>query len=414
MPARALLLLPALLLVTPAFADNWPQFRGPGGRGHAAAVGLPVTWSETQNVVWKTPLHDKGWSSPVVWGDQVWLTTARADGKEFFALCVDRNTGKIVHDIKLLDVAEPAFCHAYNSYASPTPAIEEGRVYIHFGTYGTFCLDTATGKTLWEQRDLHCDHFRGPGSSPVIWQNLLFLTFDGFDVQYVAALDKHTGRIVWRKDRDINYGTTNGDFKKAYSTPTIAVVAGKPELVSPAATATTAYDPATGDEIWRVYHGGMNVAAPPQFDGRHLFLCTGDCGKRLLALRPDGHGDVTNTHIDWTSNKGVPTRVAPLLIDHGLYLVSEAGVLSCLDPDTGAVRWQERLRGKYCSSPVYADGKLYVFDEEGRGVVGRVGDKWIPLAVNQLDAGCMATPAVAGPALFVRTRTHLYRIEQKK
>src|SRR5262249_12818569 len=225
------LIVSAFLTAEAAAGETWPQFRGPRGEGRTDAVGLPVRWGEKENIVWKTPIHDKGWSSPVVWGGQVWMTTARADGKELFAVCVDRETGKILHDLKVFDVEKPAFCIPFNSYASPTPVIEEGRVYVHFGTYGTACLDTATGKKLWERRDLNCDHFRGPGSSPIVFGDLLFVHFDGFDVQYVVALDKATGKTVWKKDRAIDYGTDNGDLKKAYATPTVITVQGKPQLI---------------------------------------------------------------------------------------------------------------------------------------------------------------------------------------
>jgi outer membrane protein assembly factor BamB len=414
MPRRLLLLLVSASLTAAAPAgENWPQFRGPQGEGRSDATGLPVRWGEKENVVWKTPIHDKGWSSPVVWGNQVWLTTARADGKELFAVCIDRQTGKILHDIKVFDVAKPAYCHPFNSYASPTPAVEEGRVYVHFGTYGTACLDTATGKTLWERRDLPCDHYRGPGSSPLLYTDLLFVHLDGIDVQYVVALDKATGKTVWKKDRAIDYNTTDGDLKKAYATPRVVVVKGQPQLISPAAVATIAYDPRTGDELWKVYHGGMNAAAPPQYGDGKLFLCTGDGGLRLLAVRPDGRGDVTKTHIEWKNNRGVPSRTSPLLLDDRLYMVSEGGALSCVAAKTGMPVWQERLGGQFSASPVYADGKLYLFGEGGKSIVGAPGKTWKTLATNQLDEGCMATPAVAGKALFLRTKTHLYRIEQK-
>ncbi len=187
-------------------ADEWPQFRGPNNDGHSDATGLPLTWGETENVVWKTPIHDKGWSSPVVWGDQVWMTTATADGTQLFAVCVDRKTGNILHDIKLYEQEKQDPAHnpgGRNSYASPTPAIEEGRVYAHFGSFGTACLDTKTGEKIWERRDLKCDHWRGPASSPILYGNLLILTFDGYDAQYVIALDKKDGHTVWKKDRDL-------------------------------------------------------------------------------------------------------------------------------------------------------------------------------------------------------------------
>jgi outer membrane protein assembly factor BamB len=402
-----------LLMTTAVAGDNWPQFRGPRGESRSDATGLPVKWSEKENVAWKTEIHGKGWSSPVIWGNQIWLTTAREDGKEFFALCIDRDSGKILHDIKVFEEEKPAFCHPTNSYASPTPAIEEGRVYVHFGTYGTACIDTKTGKKLWERRDLHCDHFRGPASSPILNEDALFVAFDGFDVQYVVAFNKKTGETLWKKDRAINYDVKDGDLKKAYGTPSIITVKEKPQLVSTAAVATVAYDPKTGDELWKVYHGGMNSTGPPLlFDGR-VILCTGDFGKRLLAVRPDGSGDVTKTHIDWECNKGVPSRSSPVLVGSKLCMVNETGFLTCLAAKTGEQLWQERIGGQYFASPIYADGKLYLFDADGKSHVGEPGKKWTSLADNILDDGCMATPAVAGKALFIRTKTHLYRIQEK-
>jgi outer membrane protein assembly factor BamB len=417
MPRRLLWLLTVLLAADAPAGENWTQFRGPDGTGRSDATGLPVRWGEKENVVWKTPIHDKGWSSPVVWGGQVWLTTARADGKELFALCVDRATGKILHDRKVFDVAQPQSmgdAQTFNSYASPTPAIEAGRVYVHFGSAGTACLETGTGKVLWTRRDLPCNHHRGAGSSPVLFRDLLILTFDGFDQQYLVALDTATGETRWKQPRGIDYGTDNGDRKKAFSTPAVFTIDGQPQLVSPSAAATVAYDPATGKELWKVYHGGMNVAQPPQqtADGR-LILCTGDGGLRLLAVRPDGRGDVTKTHIDWSFNRGVPSRTSPLLLDDKLFMVNEGGILTCVATKTGTQLWRERVEGQYSASPIYGDGKLYLFNEGGKSVVGEPGKAWKTLAVNQLNEGCMATPAVAGRALFLRTKTHLYRIEQK-
>jgi outer membrane protein assembly factor BamB len=399
-----------------AASENWPQFRGPHGDNRADNAQLPLTWSEHKNIVWKTAIHDKGWSSPVVWGDQVWLATAKADGKQLFAVCVDRASGRVRHDLKVFDVVGPSELWArYNSFASPTPAIEDGRVYVHFGTYGTACLDTKSGTTLWQRRDLHCDHWRGAASSPILFEDLLFLTFDGHDRQYVVALNKDSGKTVWQKDRNIDYKTSDGDFKKAFSTPAIRMVDDKPQLISSAAVATIAYDPRTGAELWKVYHGGMNVTAPPLAGQGKVFLCTGDGGLRLLAVRPEGSGDVTATHIAWKAkNKNsVPSRSSPILVDDLLYMVNEAGTVSCLEAKTGQLVWQERLGGKFWASPLYANGRLYLFDEIGLGHVIAAGRTWKKLATNKLDDGCRASPAVAGKALFVRTLTHLYRIEDR-
>jgi outer membrane protein assembly factor BamB len=413
MVSALLFLTAALGASEPAQPSNWPEYRGPFGDGHAAATGLPVRWGEKKNVRWKTAIHGKGWSSPVVWGDQVWLTTAPKDGKKRFAVCIDRKSGKILHDIKVFDDPKPAYCIPFNSYASCTPAIEKGRVYVHFGSCGTACLNTATGKVLWSRRDLPCDHYRGPGSSPILYRGLLFIHFDGFDRQYVVALNKKNGKTVWKKDRTINYGTDNGDYKKAYCTPSVIMVGGMPQLISPAAVATVAYNPTSGKELWKVYHGGMNVAARPVMAKGKVFLCSGDGGLGLLAVRTGGRGDVTRTHIAWKQKKGAPNRSSLLLVGGLLYMVTDGGVVSCVEPGTGRTVWQERLRGQFIASPVAAGGNIYLFNREGTGYVIKAGRSWKVVSTNRLEAGCMASPAVAGKALFVRTLTHLYCLARK-
>jgi outer membrane protein assembly factor BamB len=411
----ARLLLPLLLILVGRAAvadDNWPEFRGPKGDGHADAAALPLTWSETEHVSWKTAIHGRAWSSPVIWGDQIWMTTATADGKEMFAVQVDRKSGAIVRDLLVFSPAEPAYCIPYNSYASCTPCIEEGRVYVHFGSHGTAAIDTASGQTVWSRTDIPCDHFRGPGSSPILWHNLLILTFDGFDLNYLIALDKKTGETVWRTDRNIQYDTDDGDYHKAYSTPTVIDVGGHEQLVSPSAGATIAYDPANGRELWRVKSGGMNAAARPLFGHGLVFATTATGGWQLFAVRPDGSGDTSDTHLAWKSGKTIPTRSSPLLIGDLIFMVSDAGVASCVDVKTGDQLWQKRLPGEYTASPIFANGRIYFFNETGDSPVLEPGRKFKQLAVNELDDGCMASPAVSGNSMFVRTKTHLYRIEQ--
>jgi outer membrane protein assembly factor BamB len=403
------LFIPATLV--PA-AENWPQFRGPHGDGHADATDLPIHWSESENIVWKTPIPYKGWSSPVIWGNQIWLTTARADGTQMFGVCVDRDTGKVVHQLKIFDIEKPEFCIAFNSYASPTPAIEEGRVYLHFGTYGTVCVGTATGKILWSQRDLHCNHFRGPGSSPILYRDWLFVNFDGYDLQYIVALDKHTGKVAWKRDRDIGALVDNGDMKKAYGTPSLVEVNGQPQLISSGGMSTLALDPATGQVIWRVNHGGMNSAVPPLAGRGLVFLSSADGGFGLCAVREGGKGDITESHVEWKYNKSTPSRCGPLLIGDLLYFIHEKGVVTCLDAKTGTKVWQARLGGEFSASPLYADGHIYFASQDGATHVVEPGRAFKVLAVNKLDDGCMASPAVAGKALFLRTKTHLYRIER--
>lgn len=391
--------------------ETWPQFRGPQGSGISDAKALAVEWSETRNIRWKTPIEGRAWSSPVVWHEQIWLTNATPDGKELSALKIDRPSGKVLLNKVIFRIEEPQFCWSFNSYASSTPAIEEGRVYVHYGSHGTACLDTQSGEILWERQDLPCNHWRGAGSSPILFQNLLFIHFDGYDLQYVVALNKATGETVWKRDRTIDYGTTDGDAKKAYSTPLVIEVGGRPLLISTAAVGTIAYDAFTGDEVWSVWHGGMNAASPPQYGHGLLYLNTADGGLREFALRPEGVGDITATNIVWKQQQAMPSRCAPLLIDDLMFMVNESGILSCLEAMSGTLVWRRRLGGQFSASPVYAEGHIYLCSQDGDLPVIEAGREYRLLATNQLDDGCMATPAIAGKTLFIRTKKSLYAIE---
>jgi outer membrane protein assembly factor BamB len=431
-----ILFLIAVLILTSAISaggDSWPGFRGPTGDGHADASKLPRTWSEKDNILWKTKIHGKAWSSPVVLGDRVWVTTADellsdqnpptktkggppahpVNEVTFFAACVDRASGKIIHDINLGSVKNPDYCHPFNSYASSTPFIEPGRLYAHFGSNGTWCIDTNTGKTLWERRDLKCNHFRGAASSPVVFGDLLYLIFDGSDFQYVAALDKMTGKTVWKTDREIKYSLDNGDFKKAYATPALFEIGGRPQLICPSAESTVAYDPTTGSEIWRINHGGMNGSARPVMGNNLLYLTSGHTG-RLLAVKPIGTGILPKEAIAWQAAKGVPTRPSLLLDGEMIYMVSDNGIASCLDAVTGKTYWSERLDGEYSASPILAGKHLYCCNQIGKTYVLATGKSFEILAENRVDDGFMASPAVAGNNLFLRTKTHLYCVATRK
>ncbi len=392
-------------------SENWPQFRGPLGEGISLATDLPLTWSETENVVWKTLIHGRAWSSPVIWDKQVWMTTATEDGHELFAVCVDRDSGEVLYDIKVFDIAEPQFCYPLNSYGSCTPVIEAGRVYLHFGAHGTVCLDTATGKTLWARQDLECNHFRGPGSSPILYEDLFVVAFDGYDFQYVVALDKQSGQTVWKRDRNIEYGTDDGDMKKGYGTARVIDVNGVKQLVYPSAGATIAYVPETGEEIWRMKHGGMNACNTPLYHNGLLYLNSASGGFKLFAMQPDGSGDLTNTHVVWKTSQGVPTRASTILVDDMLFMVADAAVVTCLDAKTGKRIWNKRLEGEFSSSPIYAEGKLYFSNQDGKSFVVAASAEYELLATNELEAGCMASPAVSGKAIYLRTKQALYRLE---
>lgn len=413
--------------------ENWNQFRGPHADGTSRAKGLPVEFSE-DNATWKVPLPGRAWSSPVVWEDQVWVTNAPeiqnppgATNREanagdttplkepvrLSAMCLDVDSGEVIHDVTVFDIYRPQFTHETNSYASPTPFVEEGHIYVHFGTYGTACLDTASGEKIWERRDLNVIHWRGPGSSPVVHGDLVFLSFDGYDRQFIAALNKHTGDTVWMKDRDVDYGTDNGDLKKAYSTPTVISVDGRDLLISPFAMATIAYDLKTGDTVWKVRHGGMNAAARPLFGNGLVYVNAGDGRDALVAIRPDGQGDITETHIAWRLGRLIPKRPSQLLVGDRYYMVDDGGVASCLNAKTGEIIWKGRVGGKFWASPLYAEGRIYCFSQEGKVAVLNAGDTFEIIASSKLDDGFNASPAVAGSSIILRSFTHLYRFDDQ-
>lgn len=403
-------------------SENWPQFRGPAGQGTSDAKGLPLKWSETENIRWKTDLHGRAWSSPVIWGNQIWVSTATEKGTELFAMALDRETGKIIHNLQLFEVAKPQYAHPFNTYASPTPVIEEDRVYVTFGSPGTACLDTRTGQVLWKRQDFVCNHFRGAGSSPILYKDLLIMPFDGSDFQFIVALDKNTGKTVWKKDRSIDFQDLNeegkpkdnGDWRKAFSTPLIATLDGRTLLLSVGSKAFYAYEPGSGQEIWRREERDAHSGSVRPILGHGLiYYCTGFPQGDLLALDPHGEGVLPDSHVVWRVKKDVPTKPSPVLADDLLFMISDAGYATCLDALTGAVVWRQRIGGHFSAALLLADGRVYAFDEEGKGFVWAASREYKLLAQNELDDGLMAAPAVSGKALFLRTKTSLYRIEKK-
>ena len=405
-----LLLLTASLCAKPAY---WNQFRGSNGDGDAGDANLPMVFNEGHpNIIWKTPVTGKAWSSPVVRDGMVWMTNALVDGKKMWAVCLDFKTGKKLHETLVFENEKPQFCHKMNSYATPTPVIEGGRVFVHFGAHGTAALDAKTGKKLWERRDFQCNHHRGAAASPIPFEKSLIVHFDGFDLQYVVSLSQDTGETLWRKDRAFDFRTNNGDNKKAYCTPSVIKHRDRLELISPAAVATESRNPRTGELFWTARTGGMNSSSRPVYRDGLVYVFSG-MGS-MSAIKPGGTGDVDKTHIAWTRRKVVAKKSSPLLLDGLLYMTSDEGVASCSNPQTDEIIWAERLGGKgqYAASPIHANGHIYFSSSEGHFPVLKAGRKFEIISRNKLDAGCMASPAIVGNAMVIRTKTHVYRIEK--
>jgi outer membrane protein assembly factor BamB len=438
----AMLALSALAAVCGAFAAaaeprggtaDWPQFRGPSGDGISAAKGLPLTWSETENVAWKVAVGGRGHSSPIVLGDRIWLTTAyetaetpertrerlrgypQAPGDvdlcasvRLCVVCLDRATGRQLYETELFRVTDPLPVHKLNSFATPTPVAEPGRVYCDFGAMGTACIEAGSGKMLWTQR-LDTAHLIGPGSSPVLYKNRLVLVRDGCDTQYVAALDTQTGEVAWKTPRppiDARY-----DARKAYSTPLLIEAGGTTQTVAAGAHWVVSYDPLTGKELWRVRHGtGYSLAPRPLFGNGLVYSCTGCLVPQLWAIRPDGRGDVTATHVAWKATDPIPVMPTPILVGKELTSVHDTGALLCFDALTGEVLWRNRLPGKYEASPVFADGRLHFWATDGRATVLKAGRQFEKLAESKLDGAVIASPAFVGNTMLVRTLSHLYCI----
>ena len=417
-------------------AADWPRFRGPSGDGHATATNLPTQWSESEHVTWKVPVPGQGHSSPVIAGGQVWLTTAvtqelsEAEKQTLLdkianpqslnlvgrlslrAVCFDLSSGQVQHDIEIFLTESPEPIHYTNSYASPTPVLHGGRLIAHFGSYGSAAIDCQTGDILWRNTELKVDHQNGPGSSPVLWHDLMIANFDGIDRQFIAAIDTLNGSVAWKTDRSGELDPTP-DMKKAYSTPVVVQTERGDEVISPGANWVYGYDPQSGSELWKAYYGelGYSTVPCPVVGHGMAYVCTSFNKSILLAVKVGGQGDVTQSHVAWVNDSQIPKKPSLLLSDKELLCCNDSGVITCLDAIDGSELWRARVGGNFAASPLLAGGLVYLFDQEGKCTILKAGREHKIIAVNELAEGCNASPAVADDALIVRTSGHLYRIE---
>ena len=412
-----------MILIMPGLACsqelNWTHFRGSKLNGISSAVNIPAEWNES-NTVWKTEIHGSGHSSPVVYGNQVWVTTATPDGRELYAVGLDNRSGKILHDIKVFEVEERIGKHGINTYASPTPCIERDFVYVHFGSLGTACIRTTDGSVVWKRTDLKCNHVQGPGSSPVLYKNLLILHYEGTDVRYIVALDKATGKQVWRTDRpEEPYKALANIGKKAYVTPLIINVKGKDLLISNGSAVCCAYEPLTGKEVWQVVGGAEStVPMPVEWNGK-VFFYTGSVNSpgggtytEMFAVNPDGRGDITATNILWKKrdDQAHTQMLTPVAKDGLIYTMNTRNYMMCIDAATGKEIWSHRLRSDHNASPVIADNLVWFFSVKGDVTAIRTGREPDIVSSFQMDSGIWGTPAFIGKSVIVRTEKYICRI----
>ena len=401
---------------------NWTQFRGSNLNGMAISENIPLKWDESV-IKWKTAIHDKGYSSPVVYNNQIWVTTATTDGKKLYAVCLDYQTGKIIYDLLVFTPEVVEGKHSLNTYASPTPCIEKDKVYVHYGSMGTACINTADGSIVWKRTDLKCKHVQGPASSPIIYKDMLILHFEGTDVRFIVALDKTNGQTIWRSDRPAEpYEPLQEIGRKAYITPIIVNVKGRDMLISDGSAVCIAYDPNTGREIWRVVDGAESTIAMPFTENGVVFWYAGymvaDDGSKytnMLAVNPDGSGDITRTNVIWKKRDELSRNhsLTPVIKDGLIYTVNTFNKLMCIDAASGEEVWSKHLLSNYDASPIYINGNIWFFSVKGEVLTIKEGRKYEVIASNKMESGIWATPAVLRNSILVRTQNYLYRIAQE-
>ena len=393
--------------------EGWTDYRGPNKNGHSTSKNIPLTFNDSTNVAWKTEIPGRGWSSPVVLDNKIWITTALNEGKELNLLAINSTSGKIEFNLNLFNLDSLQENHPLNSYASPSPVVEDGRVYANFGTYGTTCVDTKTGEILWTRTNFHCEHEVGPGSSPFLYKGLLILTYDGTDVRFLVGLDKETGKIIWKRNRDVDLTDQKPESRKAFTTPIINKINGKDQLISVGPHIVAGYNPQTGERIWHANFKGFSGSSRPLVAENKLFFNTGFGASMVIALKLGGEGNVSDS-IAWINKKSTQARSSALYIDSLLYMVNTGGQAKCFVAETGEELWTERVGRQTSSSPIYVGGDIYTFDEEGLITIFKPERVFQKVGENQMPDGFMASPAIVKDSLYLRTKSQLYKIVDLK
>ncbi len=408
-------ILVVLLVLAPSLrGENWPCFRGPGRQGMSQEKGVPTEWSATSNVRWKTEIPGVGWSSPVVFADRIFVTTATEGGESLHLIRLDRRSGEVVWDREIAR-QEAGHKQRFNSYASSTPATDGERIYA-IACDGRIMAIDMDGKIEWtnEEFDYYSEH--GLAISPVLYEDLVIVAFDwsgrppdsklgwqtAWDKAVILAVDKNTGKTRWRGRR--------GSSRIAHVVPQIAKVNGQDQLISGAGDVIQGFDPKTGQRLWTVTSAGEGVVPSVVVGDGLAFTASGFGDSTIRAVRIDGRGDVTKTHIAWESKDDVPHVPSMLYVSPHLYSVTEGGIAKCFKGATGEVLWRERLGGKVSTSPIWADGKIYFVSEKGETTIVEDGPQFKVVAKNDLDEKCCASLAISQGNIFIRAEKNLYCI----
>jgi len=392
-------------------SEDWTRFRGPNGQGISSEKGLPTNWSATENIAWKTPIPGDGWSSPIVLGNQIFLTTATDEGASCRLICVNREDGTITWNTEV-HRQKPGPKRRQNSYATPTPVTDGKRVYAVFYD-GTVVAVDLKGKLVWKNTEVDFFSLHGLGASPILVQDQLVMPFDGssrtenrlgwkipWEQAVVLALDTANGKVRWRGKR--------GKSRVGHVTP-IVVEDGK-QIVTAGGDRVQGFDTNTGERIWSIYSQGEGVTPSPVVGDGLIYTSSGFEEPTIRAIRLGGQGDITKSHIAWEQKKGVPVLASPLFVSPYLYTITRDNILHCLNAENGDIVWQKRLQGVYSASPVLVEGRIYILSEDGVTLVLQPGDRYDEIARNELGERCLASMAVSQGHFYVRAAQHLYCI----
>lgn len=392
-----------LAVASSAGAEDWPCWRGPRGDGTSLETNIPVEWSDSQNIAWKVEMPGTGHASPIVWQDRIFVASCLEDARQRLLVSFDRRTGEKVWQVVVLE-SPLEHKHQLNSFASSTPATDGERVYCTFLDRQEMVVAAYDfqGRQLWLVRPGKFSSVHGYCSSPVLFENLVIVNGDHDGDAYLVALDRQDGHTVWKTPRE--------NKTRSYSTPIVRQIDGRTQMVLSGNKCVASYDPRDGQRHWIIDGPTEQFVASVVYNGKLLFLTAGFPDLHMLAIRPDGRGNVTNTHIVWRTTKAASYVPSPIAEGDYFLVVSDGGIATCFDAENGSVHWTQRLGPHFSALLVSAGGLVYFLADDGTMSVVRPGPKFERVAENKLGEYCYASPAISQGQIFLRGDKHLYAI----